>query len=491
MANRKKFRVVELFAGVGGFRLGLEGWEGKSASSNYTKPLNSSYQVVWSNQWEPSSSRPGEQQEANMVYHKRWPNNENSKHYPHDIATVCAPEMTDEQVDDNIPNHDLLVGGFPCQDYSVAGVNSKGIEGKKGVLWWNIHKMLQAKRPKYLLLENVDRLLKSPTSQRGRDFAIMLSTLWQLGYQIEWRVINAADYGMPQRRRRVFILGYHKSSDIKIDKLEPWVAERGVFAKAFPAKMTGIERHFKLSKDPESITNDYNYGKFLNSGVMLNGNVWMSDYKVADDEFDINEYSAKYHLLKDVLDHNANGETKNFVVDENKKLKAPLIKVQREGTYLNEHLVRDGDAVILETEMDKWRYLKGKKAELRRTSKNHEFYYTEGPLALTDALDKPSRTIITSEGGAGASRFKHLIKLGNKYRRLLPKELERLNMFPDNHTQFGQDPYKIGESEITAGKRAFFMGNALVVGVIEKIGVGIIKTIENANGQKAKQSSTD
>ena len=191
-------RVVELFAGVGGFRIGLEGFEGKSASSNYEKVYNSSYKVIWSNQWEPSSKKPGDRQEANMVYNYRWENTEKSIHNNEDLNSSANPEMSDQTVRKNIPEHDLLVGGFPCQDYSVAGVNTKGLEGKKGVLWWNIHKILKARKPKYLFLENVDRLLKSPTNDRGRDFAIMLSTLWKLGYDVEWKVINAADYGMPQ-----------------------------------------------------------------------------------------------------------------------------------------------------------------------------------------------------------------------------------------------------------------------------------------------------
>ena len=175
-------KVVELFAGVGGFRLGLE---------------KIGFDVVWSNQWEPSTKK----QHASMVYEARFGE---KNHSNEDIALVSS---------DEIPDHDLLCGGFPCQDYSVATTlnNSKGLKGKKGVLWWSIFKILEEKknkRPKYLFLENVDRLLKSPSDQRGRDFAVMLASLDELDYVVEWRVINAADYGMPQRRRRVFILAY-------------------------------------------------------------------------------------------------------------------------------------------------------------------------------------------------------------------------------------------------------------------------------------------
>lgn len=480
MRAMEKLRVVELFAGVGGFRIGLEGWNGKSASSHYTEDINSGYEVVWSNQWEPSSSRSGERQEANMVYHHRFPDTENSKHYPHDIATVCSPEMTDNVVMKNIPDHDLLVGGFPCQDYSVAGVNSKGLEGKKGVLWWNIHKMLQAKRPKYVLLENVDRLLKSPTSDRGRDFAIMLSTLWSLGYEVEWRAFNAAEYGMPQRRRRVYIMAFHKDAPIKLGNIRNWCLEDGVFAKCFPMEQKGIEKELSIAKDPMEITKKFKEGKFLNAGVMKNGKVWMCDFDPVCDEEDYSNYSKNYHVLGDVLKKNANGELKSFIVDDNKKLKAPLLKPQRPDFEIDEKLKREGSVAILETEIDKWIYLKGKKAELRRSSKG-EFYYTEGPLSLTDSLDKPSRTIITSEGGPGASRFKHLIKDGKKYRRLLPVELERLNMFPDDHTKFGFDPEKNDVVLISDAKRAFFMGNALVIGVVEKLGKELVTRHEHTS----------
>ena len=108
-----KIKVIELFAGVGGFRLGLEGWNNKSASSQYKEYFESPYEVVWSNQWEPSTKV----QHASSVYEKRWNDNNHSNK---DISTVDISE---------IPDHDMLVGGFPCQDYSVATTlkNSKGL----------------------------------------------------------------------------------------------------------------------------------------------------------------------------------------------------------------------------------------------------------------------------------------------------------------------------------------------------------------------------
>ncbi len=422
-----KIKVVELFAGVGGFRLGLEGWNGKSAVSNYKKTLASNYEVVWSNQWEPATKI----QHASMVYENRF-GKEN--HSNKDIASVEISE---------IPDHDMLVGGFPCQDYSVATTlkNSKGLIGKKGVLWWSIHRILSEKqnRPKYLFLENVDRLLISPSGQRGRDFAIILQSLNELGYVVEWRVVNAADFGMPQRRRRVFILAYLKGTNIyrDITSSEPieWVLKDGVLANSFPVTIdTSVHPHeFELQGDIVHISENFNKngkkGMFENSGIMIDGRI--TTIKTSPD------YDGKSIVLGDLIQ---NGE----VTDD---------------FYINDE------------ELDKWIYLKGSKKEIRKNSQGFEYHYSEGGMIFPDPLDRPSRTIITGEGGRSASRFKHVIQTQKGYRRLSPIELERLNMFPDDHTKL---------EGILDTKRAFFMGNALVVGVIEKIGTTLIKKIQNS-----------
>lgn len=421
-----KIKVIELFAGVGGFRLGLEGWKNKSASSQYKKYFESPYEIVWSNQWEPSTKV----QHASMVYEQRWNDN---KHLNKDISTV---EITE------IPDHDMLVGGFPCQDYSVATTlkNSKGLIGKKGVLWWSIHKIISEKenKPKYLFLENVDRLLISPSQQRGRDFAIILKSLNDLGYAVEWRVINAADYGMPQRRRRVFILAYLKDSiiynDIKDSNSTDWLLKEGTFANAFPIQSENVlfPKEFKLKGNIVDISENFNKngitGMFENTGFMIDGIVTTIKTKPV--------YDDNFLTLRDII----------------QKEEVP------EEFYINNE------------DLDKWMYLKGSKKEMRKNSQGFEYHYSEGGMIFPDPLDKPSRTIITGEGGKSASRFKHVIKTPKGYRRLSPLELERLNMFPDNHTKF---------EGITDTKRAFFMGNALVVGVIEKIGVTLSEKINN------------
>ncbi len=333
-------RVVELFAGVGGFRIGLEGWDGKSATSRYTKKLQTCYSVVWSNQWEPSTKT----QHASRVYENRFGAHGHSNV---DIAKVDIAE---------IPDHDLLVGGFPCQDYSVATTlkNSRGLIGKKGVLWWSIHKILsdKANKPKYLFLENVDRLLISPSGQRGRDFAIILQSLNDLGYAVEWKIVNAAEFGMPQRRRRIFILAYLKGCSIydSIRELSPtsWILEEGTLAQAFPSRSETalFPREFKLEGDIVSISENFNKkgatGLFENTGLMIDGSV--TTIKTHPN------YDGNFTILKDLLQ---NGEvTEEFYIDK--------------------------------LDIDKWIYLKGPKKEVRTNAQGFEYNYSEGGMIFPD-----------------------------------------------------------------------------------------------------------
>lgn len=404
-------KVVELFAGVGGFRIGLEG-------------ASDAFETIWNNQWEPSTLH----QDASLVYKARF----GSKgHVNRDINLVKTEE---------IPNHDLLVGGFPCQDYSVAATLSRsgGIEGKKGVLWWQIYRILKEKgdkRPQYIFFENVDRLLNSPATQRGRDFAIILASLADLGYAVEWRIINAADYGMPQRRRRTYIVGYLKNSAVadKIETMEDWVEFDGVLAQAFPFKV-GEKSQFKfvINGTIQEVSARFNKGEkdspFGNAGIMIDRHVYSVDA--------IPVYDGPTQLLGDIL------VDEDFVPEE---------------------------FFISEEELPRWQYEKGAKKIKRVSKEGFEYIFSEGGMAFPDYLDKPSRTMITGEGGSSPSRFKHVVQTpSGRYRRLIPLEMERLNMFPDNHTY---------HHDVSDGRRAFLMGNALVCGIVQEIGRSLYRFI--------------
>ena len=392
--------VAELFAGVGGFRIGLAraGWK-----------------TVFSNQWEPATKV----QHASEVYVARFGEDGHSNE---DIAQV-------ESLPKNI---DLLVGGFPCQDYSVAKTlnSAKGLKGKKGVLWWEILRLVQGQKPKFIFLENVDRLLKSPSNQRGRDFAVMLKTLGDEGYTIEWRVVNAAEYGFPQRRIRVFIVATKKKRGASKQTPESIIGKTGILARALPIeKLTSELQEIDLEDEADQISTRFNKGggksPFMNSGYYEDG----IGYTVKSEA----KLSKTAMVLGDVLQPDSQVPDEYWV--EEKRLK-------------------------------EWKYLKGAKS-IERTHKGSgtTYNYAEGKMAFPDLLTNPSRTILTAEGGNTPSRFKHIIQTKNGYRRLTPIELERLNGFPDNWTQRDDQDKVVADS-----KRAFFMGNALVIGLIEKVG---------------------
>lgn len=397
--------VAELFAGVGGFRVGL---------------ARSGWKTVFSNQWEPSTKS----QHASDVYVANFGADGHSNV---DIATV-----------DRIPKVDLLVGGFPCQDYSVAkSLNaSKGLEGKKGVLWWEILRLVQGAKPKFIFLENVDRLLKSPSSQRGRDFAVMLKTLGDEGYLIEWRVVSASEYGFPQRRIRVFIVATRAGTK----PLSPseHVLKTGILARALPLLQSPESaEEIDLSDSPDVISERFNVAgsksPFQNSGVYYQGTAWTFKVKAA--------YGGPKRVLGDIL----------------------LGKEEIPGEYF----VDSG-------RLKEWEFLKGAKT-IERTHKGSgtKYNYAEGKMAFPDLLTNPSRTILTGEGGSTPSRFKHIIEVGKAFRRLVPIELERLNGFPDNWTRHGANG-----QEISDARRAFFMGNALVVGLVARVGEVLAQEIK-------------
>ena len=412
--------VVELFAGVGGFRCGFN--EVRFDGENVIEEPN--WKFVWANQWEPSTKT----QAAFDCYIERF--GENS----------CVCRDIGEIDKTTIPDHTVLVGGFPCQDYSVARSlsNEKGIEGKKGVLWWEIAEVLETKRPPFVLLENVDRLLRSPSTQRGRDFGIMLRSFLDNGYAVEWRVINAAEYGFPQKRRRVFIFAYHESTNYfkKMSKIpaEQIVYTKGIFAKNFPIKDTILDKgRTIISKDSFEdivlVSDEFDF-HFFNAGCMVNGNV--------------NTYKVEPVDCKD-------------------------------GTTLGEILETEVDDkyIISAEKLEKWKYLKGSK-KLERKKPNGETYcYSEGAIAFPDHLDQPARTMLTSEGTT--NRSSHIIGVDEEndiYRIITPVETERIQMFPDNWTN-------IESKAMTERRRYFMMGNALVVGVVERLGKCLEKIVDN------------
>ena len=448
-----KKTVCELFAGVGGFRCGLN-------NINTVEAINEEkWDTVWFSQWEPAEKKT---QYAHDCYIYRFGTclDKNGKD---------TTNMNIEEVDKSaIPDFNLLVGGFPCQDYSVASslATSKGLEGKKGVLWWSIRDILEEKKPPFVLLENVDRLIKSPAKQRGRDFGVILACFRDEGYTVEWRVINAAEYGYQQRRRRIFIFAYkndtkyeqsirngveHNVSDTidsRSESMSKIILEEGFFAKTFSV-YSADNKKVKTTELPVGIgeLSDQFSFTFENSGIMKDGVV----YTVKTTP----NYDGKQITLGDIMD-DGDVDEKYFISEEK------LYYTHPDVTHSDETLER-----LSKEQRQTWQYVKGAKKLPRKAANGHEYIFSEGPIAMVDSYDKPARTMLTSEGGF--SRTTHIVKdkKTGKIRLLTAEETERIQGFPTGHTKY----CKVGENvvEMPVKKRRFMMGNALVVDLIKQM----------------------
>lgn len=460
--------VCELFAGVGGFRCGLNNINENVVYS----PENNAkekWKTVWYNQWEPA---------------------EKSTQYAHDCYKyhfgICLDKNGEdttnvdiEAVDKaTIPDFNLLVGGFPCQDYSVASslATSKGLEGKKGVLWWSIRDIIEEKKPPFVLLENVDRLIKSPAKQRGRDFGIILACFRDEGYTVEWRVINAAEYGYQQRRRRTFIFAYKNDTkyakqilesvkyfddymdELHRDSMSKLIAREGFFAKTFPVDEFDSKK-VKIEELPVGIGDlsaHFSFG-FENTGVMKDGVVYT--VKIFP------QYDGKQITLGDIMD-DGNVDEKYFIPEEK------LYYNESHTTHSDESHER-----LPKESRQTWQYLKGAKKLPRKAANGHEYIFSEGAIPMIDAYDKPARTMLTSEGSF--SRTTHIVedKKTHRIRLLTAEETERIQGFPTEHTKNCMVNGQV--VEMPTNKRRFMMGNALVVGLVKRMEEQLDRIIRN------------
>ena len=438
-------KVVELFAGVGGFRYGLE-----SASEKFS--------TRWFNQWEPSKSPRFQHAWSTYVHRFEADPVVALRAYTNaDIRDVLRLENA-------VPRHDLLVAGFPCQDFSVAKPLrlAKGLEGSKGSLWWSIVDVLSKRSkqpPRHVILENVNRLLKSPAGIPGRDFGVILSCFDRLGYAVEWRVVNAADYGLPQRRKRLFIIAHERETTQYLatrGRLVESLLETGVMARAFPChapSRDALMSELRLNRNSFGIDEGHlnQLGqRWFSGGVMCDGAIVTSQ---------VSPVVESQSSLRDVLEH---------------------------GEVPEEFFISDSEVVA-------WELLKGAKRITRTSRAGFRYEYAEGAVPFPDCLDLPSRTLVTGEGGKSPSRFKHVVRVPEgmygegRLRRLVPTELEALNGFPRDFTRFRWSEHGVVQN--SPAQRSFFMGNALVVGLVKRLGQELLS--EKSVSQSAVRGPAD
>ncbi|MDE6606636.1 MAG: DNA (cytosine-5-)-methyltransferase [Lachnospiraceae bacterium] len=470
-----KKTVCELFAGVGGFRCGLNGIKSLDDIEDIKNgKKNEKWDTVWFSQWEPAEKNTQYAHDC-YVYHFGTRTDKNGED-----TTNCNIEEVDKKA---LPDFNLLVGGFPCQDYSVASslATSKGLEGKKGVLWWSIRETIEEKKPPFVLLENVDRLIKSPAKQRGRDFGIILACFQEEGYTVEWRVINAAEYGWQQRRRRIFIFAYKNDTkynneiekNVEYNKKTGLEKKRmsmgkilqncGFFAETFTVHEIDADKMLiqELPKSLGKISTSFKC-PFENTGIMKDGVI----YTIKTEP----DYSGKQRTLGDIME-TGDVDEQYFIPEER------LYYTDDTETHSDETRKR-----LSKEKRQTWQYLKGAKKMKRKSASGHEYIFSEGAIPMIDSYDKPARTMLTSEGNF--SRTTHIVrdKKTNNIRLLTAQETERIQGFPTDHTKNCLVDGEIVEMPIK--KRRFMMGNALVVDLIREMEVTLSEIFENEDEER-------
>ncbi len=458
-----KKTVCELFAGVGGFRCGLNNINTLEDMKKVEK-----WDTVWFSQWEPAEKNTQYAHDC-YVYHFGTCLDKNGMD-----TTNYNIEDVDKKT---LPDFNLLVAGFPCQDYSVASslATSKGLEGQKGILWWSIRETIEEKKPPFVLLENVDRLIKSPAKQRGRDFGIILACFRDEGYTVEWRIINAAEYGFQQRRRRTFIFayknstnyhnelqqkaGYSRDSSVEDKRISIGnvLMRDGFFAETFPVYESDTKKMLiqELPKELGELSNSFQCN-FQNTGIMKDGIIFTLKTMPKCDIPPV--------TLGDIM------ETK----DVEEQYFIPLEKL-----YYTEHDITHSDETherLPKESRQTWQYLKGAKKLPRKAANGHEYIFSEGAIPMIDRYDKPARTMLTSEGNF--SRTTHIVKdkKTGRIRLLTAQETERIQGFPTDHTKNCLVNGRV--EEMPLNKRRFMMGNALVVNLVKQMEVTLSEIFE-------------
>ena len=398
-------KVGSLFSGVGGFDLGLE---------------RSGHEIVWQVEYD---------KQARSILRKHWPD---VKMY-NDVQQVGGKDG--EAGRDVLEEVDLICGGFPCQDLSVAG-HRRGLDGSKSGLWYEFHRILEECRPKYCLVENVPGLF---SSNKGRDMEVLVRGLEELGYQWQYRILDSQYFGVPQRRRRVFIVGYSGEGSQSQVLLEseslPW----------HPA--TSGQEGQGSARDAGCSDED--------SGRTLYRGEGFSSYREDDLAAPLRASQSK-QADTDLVVARCTGYAKYKMEDE-MKASSPLRARHNEAT----------DLVVA--------FQPGNLTRKAGANPSSEVFPTLGAATLGDQAphvathQKVAPTLNSSgagtsrPGGQGAEPGFYISS--DAPRRLTPRECERLQGFPDDWTRL-DDTGK----EMADGPRYRMMGNAVTVNVAEFIG---------------------
>lgn len=374
-------KFIDLFAGVGGFHEGI-------------RRANPKAECVYSNEWDKHAAE---------VYRKHFGECDTT-----DITTVRA---------EDIPGHDLICGGFPCQAFSVAG-KRRGFEETRGTLFFDILRIARHHRTPYLLLENVKGFLNH---DGGATFHTILRSLDELGYDCQWQVLNSKDFGVPQNRERVFIVGHLRG------KPRPQV---------FPIGQTT-----EGSAGPEA-----------SKEAILTGTQTARQYANWGGDFVISQYGETRTSKHSPTIRTPSGGNR-----------MPMVRV-KEATSKGYAEAAEGDSINLaqpNSATPRGRVGKG-------VANTLETGVQQAVVQAVDTKQVGKARFTDNVATLGANDYKEpkAVSIENRIRRLTPVECERLQGFPDGWTE--------GQSDTQRYKQ---MGNAVTVNVVEAVASRIFQSI--------------
>ena len=412
-------KYLSLFSGIGGFELGIQ-----QAYENIGYSEIDKYAI--------------------QIYEKHFPEHKNYG----DITKIDA---------DNLPDFDFLCGGFPCQSFSIAG-KRKGFEDTRGTLFFDIARILKAKRPRLLLLENVKGLL---SHDNGNTFKIIISTLDELGYDLQWQVLNSKNHGVPQNRERVFIVGHLRGTPRP--KVFPFGESGGL-------SDTGNGQGTTKSGISPAITSNYKRGVHSGGEAYVTKEVAETlQYKGLCDKLGVYASTQEENAIKILQELQTEIGTEAFAewgfgVLDSLQPKEVLQSILH------------GDSVRPEASQTESTMDDGSLPRKKDMPESELLLLWESKNRCSPQEPRLERQFI-AELSKGLSQLPQS-DTSWSIRRLTPKEAERLQGFPDGWTALGYEKINCGEKnckydynlvEISDTQRYKCLGNAVTVNVIREI----------------------
>ena len=416
MTTEKTIKYFSMFSGIGGFEHGIE-----------KADTQTDFECVGYSEIDKY---------AVSIYEKHYPNHTNYG----DATKINTRDL---------PNFSFLVGGFPCQAFSLAG-KRKGFEDTRGTLFFEIARVLQEKRPRYFLLENVRGLL---SHDKGKTFQVILGVLADLGYDVQWIVLNSKNYGVPQNRERIFIKGYFRAEC----GLEVLSIRRNCEEDNDRQQVNNNEDGLKLKQINNDVPRSFGDRIYSSDGL---ARTLCGDGGGLNDKTGLYSISKRHNKPKKVGNVYPNGHWSGDIYDP--EYISPTVMGQRSDNVVRIKEETRHHKIKPIGSINNFQSGKIKKVGNVSPAGHHgEDIFSTNRISKTLCSTDYKRGVKIIED-SNTKKVENTSDL--KIRRLTPVECERLQGFPDNWTKYGKDGELISDTQ-----RYKCCGNAVTTNVIAAI----------------------